>query len=138
MSEPLWLNTISNHAVITRAELLVWLKVKVPELRLMIVDFGFPPPRFGSYRAVRGTKTTTATCRWRVGDVRAWLEGSRRLEKELATKIAAEATQSIRARQSLDYVMNSPTVPFTNSNPLPQHEPVRSVHRPDPSLQENS
>lgn len=97
MTEPSWLKTISNHAVITKAELLEWLGVTGAQLGIMMRDAGFPPPRFGRFYSKSAAKRITNTCRWRVGDVRAWLEGSARLQKELETEIGAERANTTKA-----------------------------------------
>jgi predicted DNA-binding transcriptional regulator AlpA len=98
MSEPLWLKTISNHAVIKKSELLEWLGVSGPYLRLLITEQGFPPPRFGSFASKPGSKQITSASRWRVGDVRAWLEGSpKKLQNELQIEIGAERSPHIKA-----------------------------------------
>lgn len=96
MAEPSWLKTISNHAVITKAELLEWLGVTAPQLKVMLRDDGFPPPRFGGFHGKTTSKRVTHTSRWRVGDVRAWLEGPSRLRKELETEIGAEQSKSTK------------------------------------------
>lgn len=98
MSEPLWLKTISNHAVIRKSELQDWLGVNSSELLLLVQNQGFPPPRFGAFESKPGSKRITSASRWRVGDVRAWLEGStKKIQKELATEIGAERSDGIRA-----------------------------------------
>ena len=98
MSEPLWLKTISNHAVIKKSELLEWLGVGGTYLKLLIKEQGFPPPRFGSFASKPGSKQITSASRWRVGDVRAWLEGSpKKLQKEIETEIGAERNAGIKA-----------------------------------------
>ena len=98
MEEPLWLKTISNHAVIRKEELLQWLGVSSEELRLMSLNDGFPAPRFGGFRSKPTSTRITSTSRWRVGDVRGWLEGSARLRKELATEIGAERSDWTKRR----------------------------------------
>ena len=71
MSELTWVTTASPNAVVSRDELLQWLKVSRKELVVMI-DRGFPKPRF---TAGRESSRITSRCRWRVGDVRAWIAG---------------------------------------------------------------
>jgi hypothetical protein len=86
--EPGWLKTISNHAVITRDELLEWIKVNPKDL-LALVAAGFPSPRFGSGK--NPSFKLTSRCRWRVGEVRAWLaQDAQRLSRELQTEVGAE------------------------------------------------
>lgn len=97
MAEPNWLKTISNHAVINKGELMEWLGVNAEELRMMLTEQGFPPPRFGGFRSKPTTARITKTSRWRVGDVRAWLEGSERLRRELETEIGAERSAGSKA-----------------------------------------
>ena len=93
MAKPAWLKTISNHAVIGKGELLEWLGVTAAQLKVMLRDDGFPPPRFGGFNSKPTSERVTSTSRWRVGDVRAWLEGSARLRKELATEIGADRAE---------------------------------------------
>ena len=97
MAEPSWLKTISNHAVITKTELLEWLGVTAAQLKVMLRDDGFPPPRFGGFKSKPASERLTSTSRWRGGDVRAWLEGAARLRKELETEIAAEQSNKNKA-----------------------------------------
>lgn len=102
MAEPGWLKTISNHAVISREELMEWLQIDKLALRVLLKDEGLPPPRFGGFgkRNAVGELKITARSRWRVGDVRAWLENPARLQAELQTEISAESsnyTRKVRA-----------------------------------------
>lgn len=103
MAEPTWLKTISNHAVIGKGELLEWLGVTAAQLKAMLRDDGFPPPRFGGFHSKPASERVTSTSRWRVGDVRAWLEGSARLRKELATEIGAEAGAFVKATRAAGF-----------------------------------
>ena len=104
MSEPTWLKTISNHAVISRAELLEWLGVTGHQLKALVKHQGFPQPRINNFKAngVVHDRLTPAS-RWRVGDVRAWLEGSPRLVKELSTPVGSESSQSIKTLRERGY-----------------------------------
>lgn len=86
MSSPNWLDTISDHAVLTKKEVQTWLGVTSPQL-LILLKQGFPAPRFGGYKPTTGHQKLPMTCRWRVGDVRAWLEAPDRLGAELAKPI---------------------------------------------------
>jgi hypothetical protein len=90
-----WIKTASNHAVINKAELCQWLSIPARDLLVLVRnDQRFPRPRFGAFRTTQDAKnaqTIPTSCRWRVGDIRAWLEGSARLEKELATEVMADS-----------------------------------------------
>jgi hypothetical protein len=102
MDEPGWVRVASNHAVITKDELLEWLRIPSRDLKPMLDNQGFPSPRFVGGKSPRSglpSKVLSSRCRWRVGDVRAWLEGGRRLEAELATEIAAEKSEHNRAAE---------------------------------------
>lgn len=73
-----WVTTASNNAVITRDELLAWLKLPHGAALRLLSAQGLPPPRFvgpGSAAAQGGALTYTRLCRWRVGDIRAWIAG---------------------------------------------------------------
>lgn len=97
-----WIRTASNHAVITKSELMQWLGVRNDELRRMVNQERFPRPRFGGFRRTTSCSADwlTTSCRWRVGDVRAWLSGSEaRMQFEAHVEIAAESTKSKAARE---------------------------------------
>lgn len=64
-----WIKTAANNAIITRDEVKQWLRVSTPELRALIAEQGFPQPKYGM------SDRLTTTARWRVGDVRQWLDG---------------------------------------------------------------
>jgi hypothetical protein len=57
--EPAWLRTVSNHAVLTRDEVLQWLQVSAPQLPHLVAHQGFPLPRFTS-RQNRGRRFTSS------------------------------------------------------------------------------
>lgn len=84
MSEADWIRTASQNAVVTRNEVLQWLKITAPHLKRLLEVEGFPAPRF---KGRSGSSRTTRGCRWRVGDIRAWLEASADLRKELAKPV---------------------------------------------------
>jgi hypothetical protein len=87
-----WVKTASNHAIVTKAELCQWLAMPARDLLVvMMSDPSFPRPRFGNFRPDPKSKSgqkLPSSCRWRVGDIRAWLEGSARIAKEPSTPIA--------------------------------------------------
>ena len=81
---PQWSRTVSDRAIITRAEVLEWVGVKSTDLRPLIDVMGFPPPRMTGIRNKAGF--ITSTCRWLAGDVRAWLNGSPGVRLKMSTK----------------------------------------------------
>ena len=83
MQEPSWVRVASSNSIISRDELVAWLGVPHGHLHVMIKTQGFPPPRFKALRAIKDKGWLTITCRWRVGDVRSWLNGAGNLEAEL-------------------------------------------------------
>ena len=116
MAEPVWLKTISNHAVITRDELLQWLGVDKLQLKSMLKNDGLPPPRFTGINAKQDSGVITKCSRWRVGDVRAWLDGGARLKKEIETDIAIEAsrhTKTVRENDGGWFVGKKSSKPLT-------------------------
>jgi predicted DNA-binding transcriptional regulator AlpA len=64
-----WIKTAANNAVITRDEVLAWVKLGKVDLRKMVLSGQFPSPKFGMSARI------TNTARWRVGDIREWLDG---------------------------------------------------------------
>lgn len=102
VSDPTWTGTANPNAVVTRDELLEWLKIKSYELKALCDLQGFPPPRFTGRGA--DARKVTARSRWRVGDVRAWLAARATLRKELATPTAAaeETPERLRERRAAD------------------------------------
>jgi carbamoylphosphate synthase small subunit len=103
MSEPTWLKTISNHAVISRSELLEWLGVDQRQLTLMLRRQGFPRPRISNSMTGPIGGRVTSTSRWRVGDVRAWLAQSPALSDEVSTPLGSHSSQSIKTLRAAGY-----------------------------------
>jgi hypothetical protein len=86
---PSWVGIASPHAMITKDEVLEWIRITGSELRAMVLGNDFPKPRFGTSSNGHFTNRT----RWRVGDVRAWAAGAeKRLEVELAKPIGESQT----------------------------------------------
>lgn len=102
MSELTWTCTANPNAVVTRDELLEWLKIARYELKALCDSQGFPPPRFTGRGA--DTKRVTARSRWRVGDVRAWLAARANLQREMSTptQAAQETPDGRRERLAKD------------------------------------
>lgn len=71
---PTWTRTASDAAIISRDEVLQWLGVDVDQLRALTKLKQFPPPRL--LGAHTSTNKLTSSSRWRVGDVRAWMNGA--------------------------------------------------------------
>ena len=98
-SAPSWVSTASDHGVITRDELFAWLDITASNLRGLI-KAGFPGPRFGGNGAKPLPSKLTSSCRWRVGDVRAWLSGNPdAIAKAKQTAPCAEQSKPIAAFQ---------------------------------------
>lgn len=91
MSAPAWVATASRHALITRDELLAWLQIDGAQLRVLYQsDETFPAPRIRGFARL---DKLTRRCRWRVGDVRAWLAGRSQAAEDAARLAHEEAAR---------------------------------------------
>lgn len=102
MAEPTWVGTANPNAVLTRDEVLQWLKISRAELKHLCSTRGFPPPRYGATNPSAARMTNRS--RWRVGDVRAWLASRETLDQELSTPTAMgdEAQENRHGRRTKD------------------------------------
>lgn len=91
----IWIKTASNHAVISKQELLEWLDINPAQLKTITDRDGFPQARMGGFGGRPTSNRITSTSRWRVGDVRAWLANNVvSFHHEMAQPIAAERRKS--------------------------------------------